>query len=175
MMVQVAQLRLGLVEPNATFFFTLGNAIIMFLIMKHFLFVPMSNFIKSREEEIKNQYAGAQRVENEAKELKSQYEMKISEAKAEGDQIIKDHIAKAEVKAAQILKNAEEEAESYKQKVDKKFADDMSKATSELKDNFAELTMLAASKVVGKELDKKGHQELIASVISEVGDVKWQN
>ncbi len=175
MVGQVANLRLGLVEPDITFFFTLANAVIMFLIMKKKLFEPVSKFIQVREDEIKAQYASAQRTEDEANELKVQYEKKISEAKAEGEQIIKEHIAKAELKSAEILSNAELQAQNYKKKADKQLADEMTKATAELKDNFAELTILAASKVVGKELDQKGHEELIASVINEVGDVEWQN
>lgn len=173
--VIVANLRLGLVEPNPTFFFTLGNAIIMFLIMKYFLFKPINKFMKSREEEIQKQYDDAQKAEDDANLLKSEYEQKVSEARREGEKIIKDHVSKAEVKAAEILKNADEDARKFKEKAEKEIADERMKTTAELKSSFAELTILAASKVVGRELDMNGHKDLISSVISEVGDVKWQN
>lgn len=171
----VAQMRLGLVEPDITFFFTLGNAIIMFLIMKHFLFKPVSLFMKNREMEIEKQYQDAQATEDEAIALKSEYERKVSEARQEGEKIIKDHVAKAEIRAAEIIQHADDEAKKYKEKASKEIADERTKMTAELKSSFAELTILAASKVIGKELDKNGHQELISGVISEVGDVKWQN
>lgn len=173
--VVVANLRLGLVEPGPTFFFTLGNAIVMFLIMKHFLFKPMSAFMRSRELEIQKQYDDAQKAEEDAKLLKSEYEHKVSEARTEGEKIIKDHVLKAEAKAAEILKHADEDAKKQKEKAEKEISDERVKAAAELKSSFAELTVLAASKVVGRELDAAGHKELISSVLSEVGDVKWQN
>ncbi|MDO4754312.1 MAG: F0F1 ATP synthase subunit B [Bacillota bacterium] len=173
--IVVANLRLGLVEPNATFFFTLGNAIGMFLIMKYFLFKPINAFMKSREREIQKQYDDAQKAEDEANSLKSEYELKVSEARQEGEKIIKEHVSKAEVKAAEIIRHADEEAKKYKEKAEREISDERMKATAELKSSFAELTILAASKVVGKELDAGRHKELISNVISEVGDVKWQN
>lgn len=173
--VFAAQMRLGLVEPDITFLFTLVNAIIMFLIMKKFLFEPVSKFMKSREEEIEKQYADAQKVEDQAHVLKTEYEQKVSGARQEGEQIIKEHVSKAEIKAAEIIRQADEEAKKFKEKAAKEIEDERVKATAELKSSFAELTVLAASKVIAKELDAKGHSELISNVISEVGDVTWQN
>ncbi len=169
----MAQLRLGLVEPDITFFFTLANAIIMFLMIKHFLFVPINNFIKKREEEIGKQYADAQAAEDAAKELKAQYETRLSGAKEEGERIVREHIAKAEVRAQEIIRTADGEAKKFKEKAAKEIEEERAIATAELKNSFAQLTILAASKVVGRELEEKGHEELISSVISEVGDVKW--
>lgn len=167
--------KFGLVEPNTTFLFSLANAVIMFLIMKRFLFQPINAFMKSREEEINKQYEDAKSAEDAANTLKSEYEAKVAEARREGERIIKEHISKAERKAAEIMDHAGEEAKKYKEKAEREIADERIKATAELKSNFADLTILAASKVVGRELDAKGHKELISGVISEVGDVKWQN
>lgn len=171
--VSLAQLRLGLVEFNGTFFFTIANLIIMFLIIKFKLFAPINDFMKKREEEIGKQYDDAQKAEDKANELRAQYEAKLSGAREEGENIVREHIAKAEVRAQEIIKNADSEVKKQKERASKEIEDEIAVATAELKSSFAQLTVLAASKVIGRELEEKGHEELISSVISEVGDVKW--
>jgi F-type H+-transporting ATPase subunit b len=49
------------------------------------------------------------------------------------------------------------------------------KAVNELKDQISELTIMAASKVVEKDLNEADHKALIDQFINEVGDVQWQN
>jgi F-type H+-transporting ATPase subunit b len=49
------------------------------------------------------------------------------------------------------------------------------KAVNELKGQISELTILAASKVVEKDLNEADHKELINKFISEVGETQWQN
>ena len=49
------------------------------------------------------------------------------------------------------------------------------KALNELKGQISELTILAASKVIEKELDESEHKELIDKFLSEVGETQWQN
>lgn len=169
-----ANLRLGLVEFNATFFFTLANAVIMFLIMKHFLFAPLTKFMEGRKAEIKKQYDDAHEAEEKALAMKAEYETKIASAREEGEKIVKDYTTKADVKVAEMLENASAEADRYKEKAKRDMEEERAKATLELKDSFAELTVLAASKVLSKELDQKKHEELISGVLSEVGEVKWQ-
>lgn len=169
-----ANLRLGLVEFNATFFFTLANAVIMFLIMKYKLFGPLTKFMDGRKAEIQKQYDDAQAAEEKALSMKAEYEAKIAAAREDGEKIVKDYTAKADIKVAEMIENASVEADRFKESARREIEEERTKATLELKDSFAELTVLAASKVLSKELDQKKHEELISGVLSEVGEVKWQ-
>ena len=65
-----ASLRLGLVNPDWTFVFQLINTLILFLILKKFLFGPVTSFMQNRENDIKNQIQNAKSLDEEAQNKK---------------------------------------------------------------------------------------------------------
>ncbi|GAU75710.1 F0F1 ATP synthase subunit B [Fusibacter sp. 3D3] len=170
-----ANLRLGLVEISATFWFQLINTFILFLILRKFLFGPVTAFMQNREAEIKEQIAVAQRLEDEANQLKADYEARLQTAEDEGKEIVKKHTLRAENRAFEIVKTAETEVDAMKLNAHRELERERIKAVNELKDQISELTIMAASRVVEKDLNEADHRELINKFINEVGEVQWQN
>jgi F-type H+-transporting ATPase subunit b len=168
-------LRLGLVELNWNFVFQLINTLILFLILRHFLFKPVTTFMQNRENEIKNQIQDAKNLEEQGLAFKGEYEGKLKHAEEEGKEILRKQTQIAETKAIEIVKSAEAEIESMKVSAQKELERERVKAINELKDQISELTILAASQVVQKNLSESDHKELIDKFISEVGDTRWQN
>lgn len=171
----IAELRLGLVDISWTFVFQIINTFILFLILKHFLFKPVTEFMEKREREIKQQFQDAKNMENQAMALKESYEQKLAQAEGEGKAIIKQYTLRAEGKASDIVKTAEGEVEDMKQKAERELERERVKTVNTLKNQLSELTVLAASKVVAKEMDASDHKQLIDACIQEVGDAQWQN
>ena len=170
-----SSLRFGLVELNWTFVFQLINTLILFLILKKFLFVPVTTFMKKREDEIKEQIQAAKDLDEDAQKLKAQYELKLTHADEEGKEIIKKYTHRAENRAFEIVKTAEAEVDTMKLNAHRELERERVKAVNELKGQISELTILAASKVVEKDLNEADHKELINKFISEVGETQWQN
>lgn len=173
--IVTASLRLGLVHPDWTFLFQLVNTFILFLILKKFLFGPVTNFMKKREEEIKNQMEHAKQLDVEAQKLKEAYEGRLALADDEGKEIVKKYTQRAENRAFEIVKTAESEVETMKSHAHRELERERIKAVNELKGQISELTILAASKVVEKDLNEADHKELINKFIGEVGETQWQN
>ncbi len=170
-----ASLRLGLVELNWTFVFQLINTLILYLILRKFLFGPVTAFMQKRENEIKTQIQDAKDMSATALELKEDYETKLQQADDEGKEVVKKHTQRAENRAFEIVKTAEAEVETIKLNAHKELERERVKAVNELKDQISELTILAASKVVEKDLNEADHKELINKFISEVGESQWQS
>lgn len=170
-----ASLRLGLVAINWTFAFQLINTLILYLILRKFLFGPVTKFMQNRENEIKNQIQHAADMEAIALEHKIEYEGKLTSAEEEGKNIVKTHTLRAENRAFEIIKAAESDIESMKLNAHRELERERVKAVNELKDQISHLTILAASKVVEKDLNEADHKELINKFISEVGETQWQN
>jgi len=170
-----ASLRLGLVNPDWTFVFQLINTLILFLILKKFLFGPVNAFMQKRENDIKTQIQNAKSLDEEAQKLKSDYEAKIALADDEGKEVVKKYTQRAENRAFEIVKNAEAEVDTMKLNAHRELERERVKAVNELKGQISELTILAASKVVEKDLNEADHKELINKFISEVGETQWQS
>ena len=82
-----------------TFFYT----VILFLVLKKVLFKPVLNIIEQRENMIQDDLAAGAKAKNEGIALRKEYEEKVSLAKEEGKEIIKQATARAEQKSNQII------------------------------------------------------------------------
>jgi len=170
-----ANLRLGLVEFNATFFFQIFNTFVLYLFLRKLLFKPVTELIENREMEIASDIDSAIKRNEEAEELKNEYNQKIKNIENEGKKIIKEAKLVAETEASKIIEKAREDEKELRIKNQMELEREKVKAINELKDEISNLTIMAASKVIGKNLKLEDHIALIDQFIDEVGDTKWQN
>lgn len=148
------------------------NTIILFWILKRILFKPVLNIIDARENAIKTDIATGEQAKNEGLALKAEYEQKLSVAKNEGQEIIKQATLRAEQKSEEIISTAKEEAISLKDKANRDIAQEKEKVMNELKNDISNIAILAASKVIEKDIDQAKHEEMINKFIEEVGEAK---
>ena len=108
------------------------NLLVLYLIFKKFLFQPVLNVIKAREDLINEQLENAKKTNEDALEKKKNYEEQLSLAKGEADKIIME---------------ARERAESEKEESARRAA----------QADIARLAMAAAEKIIksGDESDKR--------------------
>jgi len=168
-------MKAGLVEINWTFAFQIINTIILYLILKKLLFKPVTEFMQSRTDGISASLEEAESMTEKANELKAQYESKIKASEDEGRQIIREASVRADKRAAEIIKTAEDESDSIKKRAQVEIEREKEKAINSLKDEIATIAIMAASKVIEKDLDAEAHESFVKQFIDEVGDAKWQN
>ncbi|WP_042278007.1 F0F1 ATP synthase subunit B [[Clostridium] dakarense] len=152
--------------------FQLINTFLVFMLLKKLLFKPVLGIIEAREKDIQENLAHGERTKNEGISLKKEYEEKISSAKNEGQEIIKQATLRAEQKESEIISTAKQEAQSLREKASKDVAQERQKVMNEIKNDISDIALLAASKVIEKDLDKSKHEELINNFIKEVGEAK---
>jgi len=165
----------GLVELNTSIIFNIINFIVIFLLLRHFLFTPVTEHLEGRRNKIQNALNDAEETRQEAGRLKEQYESKMQNIREERNEIIQKATRSGESRKSEIIKEAREEAEKIKDRAEKEMSRERQKMINELKDQTSSIAMLAASKVLEKELDEKSHESHIQEFINEVGDVKWKN
>ena len=168
-------LKAGLVELSWTFVFQLINTFIIYLLLKKLLFVPVTNFLEKRRQGIEDSIKEAERVNIEAQGFKEQYMAKLQTAEEEGKSIIQQATKNANNNSDKIIKDAKEEASKIKDKAYQDIERERKKAINEIKDDISSLAILAASKVLDKEIDSNKNKKLIDQFIEEVGEAKWQN
>ena len=152
--------------------FQIINTGILFLVLKIILFKPVLNIIEKRENMIQDDLAEGAKAKNEGIALKKEYEEKVSLAKDEGREIIKQATARAEEKSNQIISDAQAEAIALKAKATKEIAQEKEQAIAEIRNDISDIAILAASKVLEEDIDKAKHEDLIEKFIKEVGEAK---
>ena len=146
------------------------NLLLLFLLLKHFLFTPVQNVLNARQAAIDKSYADADSTLNKAEELRDEYEKRLADAKAEANDIVKAATRKAQQNGEEIVRDAQAQAAHLMEKADAQIEQEKKKAMNELKDEISGIAVDIASKVVEREIDEKDHEALIAEFIKGVGE-----
>jgi F-type H+-transporting ATPase subunit b len=165
----------GLVSISWTFVFQIMNTLIIYFVLKRFLFKPTKNFMDNRTKGIADAMEEAAAKNKEAEAMLAAYQQKLDNVKEERNEIIRDASKRAEQRGEEIVRKAQEEAHKLIEKANIDIQRERQKAMNEMKDQMAALVIMAASKVIEKELSLDVHQKMIKQFIDEVGEATWQN
>lgn len=148
----------------------IGNLLILVLILKKFLFKPVQNILKQREEEVSRVYSEADKALEDANAEKELYRQKLDDAKSEADKLITTAAARAKAESQEIISGAKAEAERRRRNADEDIELARKKAAEEMRDSISEMVISLAEKVVEKEIDPNAHKSLIDEAIESLGE-----
>ena len=149
---------------------SLCNLVILFLILKHFLFKQVKKVLSERQAEYDAKFAEADDKLAEAEQVKAALDEKFALADGEADRIIKEAkdnaarrsdaiVSEAKDKAGIIVKNAEAEADLRRRK-----------AEESIKDDIADVSVEIAKKIIGREVTEEDHRRFVDDFIDSIGD-----
>ena len=149
--------------------FTIINLLILFVLMRIFLYKPVQKIIDKRQEEADRQFGEAAAKQSEAEELKTKYQAVLSDAENEKKKVVSEArktadeeyqriVADAHKTASQIKDDAEAEAVSQKEQI-------LKKAEKEI----ADMVVDAAAKVVASN-SKDTNAALYDTFLNKAGD-----
>lgn len=157
------------IDP-VTMIATLINTLILFLVLKHFLFKPVNKILDERKQNVEETYRQADEKLSEAARLESEYTEKLANAKEESAEIVKNATKRAQTRSDEIIAEAKKEASSLMVKANADIEKEKKRAVNQIKDEISDIALAVAEKVVEKEIDPKDHERLIESFISELGE-----
>ena len=153
-----------------TLIFQLCNLLILYKLVKHFLFKPVQNILKARQDEVDKLYSEANEANTSAKALRDDYEMHLAKAKEEAAEIIKTAQKTAQAQGDEIVADAQKKASDLIARANAEIEQDKKKTINEIKNDISGIAMDIATKVVGREISEKDHEKLIEEFINNVGD-----
>ena len=153
-----------------TMIFAWCNLLILYLFLKKILFKPVKNMIDSRQKEVDDMYSNAEKAEEAAKAMKSEYEAKLAKADEESEEILRTAQRRAILKEEEILKEASIEAERIRDRAENEIALEKKRMLGELKDEVSGMAVDIAAAIIGREVSEKEHGEFIDSFIDGLGE-----
>lgn len=149
--------------------------LLLYLMLRKFLYKPVSNFLNARKEKIQGDLDGAKALKEEAVHLKEDYEGRINQAKLESQQIIENARKRGEEVKEDIIAEAKLEAETIIDKARKEIAREKEIALQDVKSQAGEMAILIASRIMEEQVNMDTQKNLINKFIDEVGKSKWQS
>jgi F-type H+-transporting ATPase subunit b len=104
------------------------------------------------------------------------YNKQLAQIEGQGREIIQKAKAKADTHALDILNEANVKANGIIMQAEKEIERQQTKAISEMKKEVGTLALMAAEKIMEKNLEDSGDQdEIIDKILKEAGTSGWQN
>lgn len=147
---------------------SLANLLLLFLIIKKFLFKPVMNVLEKRRADIDGDYAAADEAKRTALASKTEYEEKLSHAEQDASELRKAAADDAKRHGEKLIEEAHEKAEGIIAAAEAQIELDKKKARAEMKSEIADVSVKLAEKIIERELDADTHRELIDSFTKDI-------
>ena len=151
------------------------NIFILFLAGSYFLFNPVRDLLKKRQDMIEEDLANAKKSKDEAAVLKSEYDDKLKNADKEVDKILADARKKALTREEQIVDEAKAEATRIIERANVEAELEKKRAADDIKKEIISVATVMAGKVVSASIDTNIQESLVDETLNEMGDKIWQN
>ncbi|HYE09512.1 MAG TPA: F0F1 ATP synthase subunit B [Patescibacteria group bacterium] len=155
-----------------TIFFTLFNAMVLYIILRRLLFLPVMNFIDQRKSTIMNEIAIADNLKSEAHALRDEYNNRLADIDGEKKVIIDE----ARKMSGYIYEKGKKEAEKEKERILKSAETERKhlyeKAREDLKKETAIISIDIAEEILKKKIDSSANRQILDSIIDELSNVK---
>lgn len=142
--------------------------LIVFLILKRFLFTPLTKVMDERRDHIRDTLSKIESDRTEMEQLKSDYESRISKIEDEARAKIQEAVKRAEEIGDEIKSTRREEAEQMLEKARAEIEREHEKSLISLRQEVAELALQMSGRLIQSELDKNKHRQLIDRFINEL-------
>jgi F-type H+-transporting ATPase subunit b len=149
---------------------SLLNLVLLFLLVKFFLYVPVKKILAKREAELEDHYVKAEAAENEANENRKEWEDTLSGANERANEIIKSATESAKLRSQTIISDAESRADSIVRQAEVSASLEMKKAQDGIKREIVEVSSTLSEKLLEREINPDDHRALIDSFIEQVGE-----
>lgn len=149
---------------------SLANLLIMFLILKRFLFQPVKNMLAERQAQVDAIYTAAEDDRSAAGDMKQQYEQRLANARQEADDLVKTATQTAQRRGDAIVTEATAQAAHIKNKAEQEIAMERQQMLADVRTEISDMAVSIASKVVEREISAKDHASLVDEFIRNVGE-----
>ena len=141
--------------------------LLLFYLLRRFLWGPIQATLQRRADRIREGLDAAEAAKREREQMRVEVERLLAEARQEAAAIAERTTQAAEAAAAQIREQAKADADRTRERgrVDAEKIHDQ--ALSQLRSEVANMVILAASRILGREIGPEQHRALIERSLDE--------
>jgi F-type H+-transporting ATPase subunit b len=165
----------GLIELGwepATLLAQVVNFGLLFLLLYFFAFKRILKMLDERSNRIRESIQQTEQIKEQAARAEEESRRHIEAGIKEGQELLGRATRAGEEMRQQAQSKAQEEAQTMIGRARAEIQRERDDAVTALRREFADLTIIAAEKVIDRSLDKKAHRDVIDKVLDEARTLK---
>ena len=143
------------------------NFVILFGLLYLVAYKPIMRMLDERSRKVKESMEQTEFIKEKAAHAEEEAEKRIEAASREGQELVTRAVRTGEEMRQQAQQEARQDAEALIARARTAIQREQDDAIGELRKEFADLTILAAEKVIDRSLDKEAHRQIIDKVLEE--------
>lgn len=143
------------------------NFLVILYLLRRYLWAPILTVLANRAEKIREGLAMAEAARAERERMEAEVERLLADARREAQAIAERTTKAAEAAAADIAAQAKAEAERIRERGREDAKQLHDQALAQLRSELAGMVVLAASRVLGREVNAEQHRALIERSLDE--------
>lgn len=148
------------------FFWTWLVFLLLLYVLKRFAWPPLVQATVEREKRIQAQLEEAERRNQEAQALLEQHKRLLEESRTKAHQLMAEAKAFADKERTVALEKARQEQEELLARAQRDIAAERDRAIEELRRETVDVSLAAASKLIGKRLDSDTDRKLVEEYLA---------
>ncbi|MFC1873777.1 F0F1 ATP synthase subunit B [Chloroflexota bacterium] len=148
------------------------NFAVLFVLLYLVAYKPIMRMLDARSRKVQESLEQIEHIKEQAARAEEEAKRQIEAAGKDGQELIARAARTGEDVRQQAQQEAKKETETLLGRARTEIQRERDEAIGELRKEFADLTILAAGKVIDRSLDKKAHRELIDKVLEEASTLK---
>ena len=147
---------------------TIGVLLITFPMIKAFYTGPLKASLDERNGNLEATFEEVESLRNEMTSMKSDYEKKLAASEAEAREKINAQIKEAQALRQSLMAEAATKSDAMIKQAQEEIAGERVKALRDIQVHVTDLALIAAEKVVGKNMDNDTNRKLVADFIKDL-------
>lgn len=148
---------------------TIGVFLILFKVFQTFFFNDLSAAISGRTTELEKTFSEAENLRSEMSTMRSEYEARLAATEASAREQIQAQIKEAQALRQTLMAEANSQAQELIRKAQHEIATEREKVLTDLRVHVVNLSLGAAEKVVGANMNTDLNKKLVDEFIDKVG------
>jgi F-type H+-transporting ATPase subunit b len=142
--------------------------LLLLAILKRFAWPAILGAVEARERALEQQLAEAERSRAEAAKLLEEHKRLLGESKAQAHAIVVEARQLAEKERAVAMEKTKQEQEELLQRARREIAGERDRAVADLRREAVDLSLAAASKLIGQRLDSDTDRKIVSQYLASL-------
>jgi F-type H+-transporting ATPase subunit b len=146
--------------------------LILFLLLKKFLYRPVIKMLEDRAEKIKTSLEAADKVKQEAEQTTAATESLMLKAREESQALISESREQAKKIKESELEKSKLQIEIERKRALDEIRSEEDKIINNIRSEFSGLAISAAEKIIEREVNENNHKEIIQLFLEKAKNIK---
>ena len=157
-----------MITINSTLIAQILNFLILVFILKKLAYKPVVRMLKARQDRIQESLDKADAEAAEADKTLAEYKAQLASTRIKAQEIIDNANKRAQQEREDSIQQTKHEIERMRTAAKAEIARDRERAQEQIKSEIVTLSLLAASKVIGAQIDEKSNEKIVTDFVEKL-------